>query len=63
MEKRQQTDASVAPAADLLEHLEQVFGWSGECALESLGAYMMSTEAGQRLGCELGSRRRAPRAA
>jgi len=36
-------------APDFLTHLERAFGWSQEQAVDALGAYMMSTEAGRAL--------------
>jgi hypothetical protein len=41
------------PAPDLLTHLGQVFGWSEEQAIDALGVYIMSTEAGRALRREL----------
>ena len=63
MAKSQQTHGSSAPAPDLLAHLEQAFGWSEAQALDALGAYLMSTEAGRALRPELASCNRNQRAA
>jgi hypothetical protein len=61
MAKSQQTDRTLAP--DLLAQLELVFGWTERQALDALGTYMMSTEAGRALSGELASRQRTERAA
>jgi len=50
-------------APTLLAHLEQVRAWTEACALDALGAYLLSTEAGQRLRRELESGQRRARAA
>ena len=63
MEKSQQTDSAGRAAPTLLAHLEQAFGWSEGQAIDALGAYMMSTEAGQALRHELASSNRNRRAA
>ena len=63
MAKPQQTDRTSAPAPDLLAHLEQAFGWSEGQAIDALGAYMMSTEAGRALRWELTSCNRNQHAA
>jgi hypothetical protein len=39
--------ADVAP--DFLTHLRQAFGWSEEQAIDALGSYITSTEAGRAL--------------
>lgn len=36
-------------APDFLTHLRRAFGWSEEQAIEALGAYITSTEAGRAL--------------
>jgi hypothetical protein len=51
------------PASSLLIHLQDAFGWSGEEALEALGAYLMSSEPGLRLRQEQESGNRRSRAA
>lgn len=56
MAKSPQTDAARAPVPDLLAHLECAFGWSEPQALDALGEYMMSTEAGHALRHELCAR-------
>jgi hypothetical protein len=43
------------PAPDFLTHLERVFGWSEEQAIEALGAYILSSKAGRALRRELDS--------
>ena len=43
------------PAPDFLTHLERVFGWSEEQAIDALAAYMLSGKAGRRLRRELDS--------
>jgi hypothetical protein len=63
MEKPQKTDGISEPAPDLLEQLQQTFGWSEVQAMDALGAYMMGTEAGRALRRELASCNRSERAA
>jgi hypothetical protein len=63
MAKSQQTDGTSEPAPDFLTHLEQAFGWSETQAIEALGAYILSTEAGRRLRREVETLNRAPSAA
>jgi len=63
MAKPQKTDGTSEPASGLLAQLEQTFGWSEAQAIEALGAYMMSTEAGRALRLELASCNRTERAA
>jgi hypothetical protein len=63
MAKLQKTDGTIAPAPDLLAQLEQAFGWSEAHAIDALGAYLMSSEAGRALRRELGSCNRTDRAA
>lgn len=53
MDKPQISDGSTDPAPDFLTHLGQAFGWSEEQAIEALGAYILSTEAGRALRREL----------
>lgn len=55
--------ATTGTDGDLLTCLQQGRGWSEAEALEALGAYLMSTEAGQRLRRELPACNRARRAA
>jgi hypothetical protein len=43
------------PAPDFLTHLERVFGWSEQQAIEALGAYLLSSKAGRALRRELDS--------
>lgn len=50
--------ADVAP--DFLTHLRWTFGWSEEQALDALGAYMLSTEAGRALRRALDSAESGP---
>jgi hypothetical protein len=61
MAKSQQTDRTLAP--DLLAQLELVFGWTERQALDALGTYMMSTDAGRALSGEWASRDQGERAA
>jgi hypothetical protein len=63
MAESQQTDGTNAPGPNLLAHLEQAFGWSEGQALDALGAYLMSTEAGRALRRELSAGNRSRRAA
>lgn len=63
MAKSQKTDGTCEPVPDLLAQLEQTFGWSEAQAIDALGAYMMSTEAGRALRRELESCNRTERAA
>jgi hypothetical protein len=63
MAESQQADGPSAPAPNLLAHLEQAFDWSEGQALDALGAYLMSTEAGRTLGRELSVCSRNRRAA
>jgi hypothetical protein len=51
------------PTPDLLVHLERALGWTEARALDALGAYLLSTEAGRRLGREQDCCNRAARAA
>lgn len=60
---KSQPDRTDGPAPDLLAHLEQALGWTECQALDALGAYLLSTDAGRRLRSELDSRNRSPRAA
>lgn len=61
--KPQRTDTSNGPAPDLLEHLELAFGWCERQACDALGAYLMSTAAGQALRLELDTCNQPSRAA
>jgi hypothetical protein len=63
MGNSQQSEGTSGPAPDFLAHLEQAFGWSERQALDLLGTYMMSTEAGRALSNALASRNRDRRAA
>lgn len=63
MEKSQHPDRTGTTAPDLLAHLEQAFGWTEGQAIEALGAYMMSTEAGRALCHDLLPGNRGQRAA
>ena len=63
MANPQQTDKTSEPAPDLLAQLQQTFGWSEGQAMDALGAYMMSSEAGRALRRELASCNRTERAA
>jgi hypothetical protein len=49
MDESQQTEDDGGTTPSFLAHLEQVFGWSEEQAVDALGAYMLSTEAGRAL--------------
>lgn len=60
---KSQPNRADGPAPDLLAHLEQALGWSEKQALDALGAYLLSTEAGRRLRSEPDSCNRTPRAA
>ena len=60
---KSQPDRADLATPDLLAHLEQSFGWTEAGALDALGAYMLSTKAGQRLRRELDACNRAARAA
>lgn len=53
MDPWQMSNEITDPAPDFLTHLRQAFGWSEEQASEALGAYILSTEAGQALCREL----------
>jgi hypothetical protein len=59
MSDAEHTDRISEPAPDFLAHLERELGWSEAQAIEALGAYVMSTEAGRALRRELGSKSRA----
>jgi hypothetical protein len=63
MAESQQADGTNAPGPNLLTHLEQAFGWSEVQALDALGAYLLSTEAGRALRRELSACNRSRRAA
>ena len=63
MENPHETERLSTSAPNFLAHLEQAFGWSEREAIDALGAYMMSTEAGRALFRELASRNRSQRAA
>lgn len=63
MAKSEHADRANGPAPDLLVHLGQAFGWSEAQATEALGAYLMSTEAGQAVSRELAACNRNQRAA
>ena len=63
MAKPQKTNGTSTPVPDLLAQLEQTFGWGEAQAVDALGAYMMSTEAGRALRRELASGNRTERAA
>jgi len=63
MAKSREIYENGATAPDLLAHLEQAFGWSEGQAIDALGAYMMSTEAGQALRRELPACNQSRRAA
>jgi hypothetical protein len=60
---KSQPDTIEGSAPNLLAHLGQARGWSEGQALDALGVYLLSTEAGRRLQRELESRNRARRAA
>jgi len=49
MDKPQIEPASVELAPDFLTHLSWTFGWSEAQAIDALGAYITSTEAGRAL--------------
>jgi hypothetical protein len=63
MEKPRKSDATSIPAPSLLTQLEQTFGWSEASAIDALGTYMMSSEAGRALRRELAACNRTERAA
>lgn len=63
MTKSDQSTRLGQPQPDFLVQLEQSFGWSERQALEALGEYLMSTEAGQALRRELEPRNQTSRAA
>jgi hypothetical protein len=60
---KSQTQSAHGPAPDLLAHLERALGYDEGQALDALGAYLLSTEAGRRLQRELDSCNRSSRAA
>lgn len=62
MEEPRKTDGA-SPAPNLLAQLEQTFGWSEAHAIDALGAYMMSSEAGRALRRELAACNRTEQAA
>ncbi|HEX3852007.1 MAG TPA: hypothetical protein VHW01_13640 [Polyangiaceae bacterium] len=53
MEKSEIQARSEETAPDFLTHLRSVFGWSEEQAIEALGAYVTSDEAGKAMLREL----------
>jgi hypothetical protein len=53
MAKSKHTAESERPSPDLLAHLELAFGWNEQRALDALGSYLVSTEAGRALQREL----------
>ena len=55
MAKPQFCAATQDPAPDFLTHLERVFGWSEEQAIDALGAHMFSGKAERALRRELDS--------
>lgn len=63
MARPQKTNGASEPAPNLLAQLEQTFGWGDAQAIDALGTYVMSTEAGRALRRDLASCNRSERAA
>jgi len=55
MEKSKTNAKKPDLAPDFLTHLERVFGWSEQQAIDALGAYILSSKAGRALRRELDS--------